>query len=265
MRFFPVIILLVFPTTSLSLSKRGCETWKPSPRDGWSSTGPPIRVSETVNCTTERAKKDGDGEGNCKIQQYKMGIIANATINATQVTDTDVTYRYHVNTSMTNKEAIIQLVRKAVHPRYLEGVNLNRLAVLPFTTPADTTKNGTYGYWAFVPAIYCWSGYLEDCDGEIDEDLDDYPVVVCGFRIQSNGTKESDTTYHGKSTFLELDEEDAVASEVRPWPEYKEAVEMAKERNEADVEDSEDSGAMKHYGTLTAILRSSLASLFVFL
>ncbi|KAF4345166.1 hypothetical protein FBEOM_872 [Fusarium beomiforme] len=210
MKIFLVILLLVFPTTSFSLSKRGCATWNPSPHDGWTTTGPPIRVSRTINCTAERAKENGHGKDNCKGQQYKMGIIANATINATQVTDTNVTYPYHGNTSIKNKETIIQLVRRNVNLRYLEEINLNRLTVLPFTTPANTTKNGTYGYWALVPSRYCCRGYLEDCDDELEEDLNEYPVTVCGFRIQSHGENESSTTYHGKNTFVELDEEDSV-------------------------------------------------------
>ncbi|KAL9561442.1 hypothetical protein ACKAV7_014289 [Fusarium commune] len=262
MKLFAAILLLVFPATAVSLSKRDCKSFDLSGtgRKGWSRMGQPIRVSEIVNCTAERAKENGDGKGNCNIQRYKMGIIANATINSTDGATYQAPAPANLNTSMTNKKAIIKALKKDAGP--LENVTLDRLVVLPFTAPFNTTPNGTYGYWTFTPAMQCWRGYPEDCDGDLEEDLDGYPAWVCGFRLKSNRTDENGTTYEGNVSFVEMDEEDAlIKSEIRPWPELSRAREMAREWDEADV----DSGAMRYYGISTAAIWSSLACLFVFI
>ncbi|KAF4415870.1 endoribonuclease L-PSP [Fusarium acutatum] len=109
MNLFTAILLLVFRATAASLSKRDCESFELSDagRKGWSRMGQPIRVSEIVNCTAERAKENGDGKGNCKIQRYQMGIIANATINSTDGATFRTPAPANLNTSMTNKKAII--------------------------------------------------------------------------------------------------------------------------------------------------------------
>ncbi|KAG9494982.1 hypothetical protein J7337_013211 [Fusarium musae] len=261
MKLLKLILLLAFPSIAASLSKRDCESFDltdPGP-NGWSRTGQPIRVSETVNCTAERAKENGDGKGNCNIQRYKMGIIANATINSTD----GATYRApspaNLNTSMANKKAIIKAVKGSVD---LSGVTLERLVVIPFTVPSNTTPNGTYGYWTFTPEIRCWRGYPKDCDGDLDDDLDGNSAVVCGFRLKSNSTDGNGTTYAGNVSFVEEEEEDGVTkSEVRPWPEYQKARQIAAEWGRVDVE----SGAIRYYGMSTAAIWSSVAYLFVFI
>jgi hypothetical protein len=108
--------------------------------------------------------------------------------------------------------------------------------------------------------MQCWRGYPKDCDGDLEEDLDGYPAVVCGFRLKSNGTDGNGTLYEGNASFVERYEEDAlIKSEIRPWPEFIRAREMARERDEADVD-----SAMRCYGISTAAIWSSLACLFVF-
>ncbi|KAF5693649.1 hypothetical protein FDENT_1881 [Fusarium denticulatum] len=261
MKLSPANLLLMFPITAVSLSKRDCESFDltdPGP-NGWSRTGQPVRVSETVNCTAERAKENGDGRGNCNIQHYKMGIIANATINSTD----GATYRApslaNLDTSMTNKNAIIKAVKGSVD---LSGVTLERLVVIPFTAPFNTTRNRTYGYWTFTPEIRCWRGYPKDCDGDLEEDLDGNSAVVCGFRLKSNSSDDNGTTYAGNVSFVEREEADGLTkSEVRPWPEYQKAREIAVEWNRVDVE----SGAMRYHGISTAVIWSSVACLFVFI
>ncbi|KAF5971274.1 endoribonuclease L-PSP [Fusarium coicis] len=235
MKFIELILLLTFPSIAASLSKRDCESFdltNPGP-NGWSRTGQPIRVSEIVNCTAERAKENGDGKGNCNIQRYKMGIIANATINSTD----GATYRApspaNLNTSMANKNAIINAVKGSVN---LSGVTLERLVVIPFTVPSNTTPNGTYGYWTFTPEIRCWRGYQKDCDGDLEEDLNGNSAVVCGFRLKSNPTDGNGTTYAGNVSFVEEDEEDGLTKyEVRPWPEYQKARQIAAEWDRVDI------------------------------
>ncbi|KAH7468128.1 hypothetical protein FOMA001_g15136 [Fusarium oxysporum f. sp. matthiolae] len=260
MKLFAAILLLVFSAPAVSLSRRDCKSFDlGTGRKGWSRMGQPIRVSEIVNCTAERAKENGDGKGNCNIQRYRMGIIANATINSTDGATHQAPAPANLNTSMTNKKAIIKALKKDAGP--LENVTLDRLVVLPFTAPFNATPNGTYGYWAFTPAMQCWRGYPKDCDGDL-EDLDGYPAVVCGFRLKSNGTDGNGTLYEGNTSFVDRYEEDAlIKSEIRPWPEFIRAREMARERDEADV----DSGAMRCYGISTVAIWSSLACLFVFI
>ncbi|KAH7217021.1 uncharacterized protein BKA55DRAFT_546444 [Fusarium redolens] len=154
--------------------KADYKTWGPIQREG------------KRNGKRKRAKENGDGKGNCNIQRYKMGIIADATINSTDGATFQAPAPANLNTSMTKKKAIIKAVKKEIGT--LENVTLERLVVLPFTAPFNTTPNGTYGYWTFTPAMQCWRGYPKDCSGELEEDLDGYPVWVCGFRLKSNGT-----------------------------------------------------------------------------
>ncbi|KAI3580464.1 hypothetical protein IWW34DRAFT_619687 [Fusarium oxysporum f. sp. albedinis] len=203
MKLFAAILLLMFSAPAVSLSRRDCKSFDLSGtgRKGWSRMGQPIRVSEIVNCTAERAKENGDGKGNCNIQRYRMGIIANATINSTDGATHQAPAPANLNTSMTNKKAIIKALKKDAGP--LENVTLDRLVVLPFTAPFNATPNGTYGYWAFTPAMQCWRGYPKDCDGDLEEDLDGYPAVVCGFRLKSNGTDGNGTLYEGNASFVE--------------------------------------------------------------
>ncbi|KAH7210499.1 hypothetical protein BKA60DRAFT_651821 [Fusarium oxysporum] len=184
MKLFAAILLLVFSATAVSLSRRDCKSFDLSGtgRKGWSRMGQPIRVSEIVNCTAERAKENGDGKGNCNIQRYRMGIIANATINSTDGATHQAPAPANLNTSMTNKKAIIKALKKDAGP--LENVTLDRLV--------------------------CWRGYPKDCDGDLEEDLDGYPAMVCGFRLKSNGTDENGTSYEGNVSFVERDEEDAL-------------------------------------------------------
>ncbi|KAF4958094.1 hypothetical protein FGADI_2652 [Fusarium gaditjirri] len=261
MKPIAAILLVGFPATAVSLCKRDCKSFdlsSPGPR-GWSRMGEPIRVSEIVNCTSERAKENGDGKGNCNIQRYKMGIIANATINSTDGATFQAPAPANLNTSMSNKKTIIKALKNTVVP---QKVTLERLVVLPFTVPFNTTPNGTYGYWTFTPAMQCWRGYPKDCDGDLEEDLNGYSAVVCGFRLKSNATDENGTTFEGNVSFVEMDEEDAlIKSEIRPWPELSRANERAREWDEADV----DSGAMRYYGISMAAIWSSLACLFVFI
>ncbi|RKK92195.1 hypothetical protein BFJ68_g8586 [Fusarium oxysporum] len=262
MKLFAAILLLVFSAPAVSLSRLDYKPFDLSGtgRKGWSRMGQPIRVSEIVNCTAERAKENGDCKGNCNIQRYRMGIIANATINSTDGATHQAPAPVNLNTSMTNKKAIIKALKKDAGP--LENVTLDRLVVLPFTAPFNPTLNGTYGCWAFKPAMQCWRGYPKDCDGDLEEDLDGYPAVVCGFRLKSDGTDGNGTLYEGNASFVERYEEDVlIKSEIRPWPEFIRAREMARERDEADV----DSGAMRCYGISTAAIWSSLACLFVFI
>ncbi|EXM18783.1 RidA family [Fusarium oxysporum f. sp. vasinfectum] len=163
-----------------------------------------------------------------------MGIIANATINSTDGATHQAPASANLKTSMTNKKAIIKALKKDAGP--LENVTLDRLVVLPFTAPFNATPNGTYGYWTFTPAMQCWRGYPKDCDGDLEEDLDGYPAVVCGFRLKSNGTHGNGTSYEGNASFVERYEEDAlIRSEIRPWPEFNRAREMAREWDEADM------------------------------
>ncbi|KAG5788105.1 hypothetical protein H9Q69_012823 [Fusarium xylarioides] len=261
MKVFAATLLLAFPSITVSLNKHDCESFdltSPGPK-GFSRMGQPIRVSEIVNCTAERAKENGDGKGNCKIQRYKMGIIANATINRTDAATHQAPSPANLNTSVTNKKTIIKAFKNNVG---LENVTLERLVVIPFTAPFNTTPNGTYGYWTFTPAIQCWRGYPKDCDGDLEEDLDGYPAVICGFRLKSNSTDDNGTTFEGNVSFVERDEEDGlIKSEIRPWPEYQRAREMAVEWDRADV----DSGAMRYYEISTAAIWSSLVCLFVFI
>ncbi|KAF5635868.1 hypothetical protein F52700_5180 [Fusarium sp. NRRL 52700] len=262
MKLFEAILFLVFPSIGVALSKRDCESFHLTApgREGWTEMGQPLRVSEIVNCTAERAKENGDGKGNCNIQRYKMGIIANATINSTDRATFQAPSPANFNTSMTNKNAIIKALKHDVGP--LGNITLERLVVIPFTAPFNTTPNGTYGYWTFTPAIQCWRGYPKDCDGDLEEELDGYSAVVCGFRLKSNSTDDNGTTYEGNVSFVERAEEDAPTSiETRPWPRLYRAREIARLWDEADV----DSGAMRYYGISTAAIWSSLACVFVFI
>ncbi|KAF5723985.1 hypothetical protein FMUND_1306 [Fusarium mundagurra] len=260
MKPFVAFFLLAFPSIAVSLTKRDCESFYltgPGPK-GCSRMGQPIRVSEIVNCTAERAKENGDDKGNCNIQRYRMGIIANATINSTDGATHQAPSPANLNTSMTNKKAIIKAFKNSVE---LWNVTLERLVVIPFTAPFNTTPNGTYGYWTFTPAIQCWLGYPKDC-GDLEEDLDGYAALVCGFRLKSNSTDGNGTTFEGNVSFVERDKEDAlIKSEIRPWPEYSRAREMAVEWDRAGV----DSGAMSYFGISTASIWSSLVCLFVFI
>ncbi|VTT75158.1 unnamed protein product [Fusarium fujikuroi] len=250
MKAFAAALLLAFPSIAASLTKRDCDSFDltaPGPK-GWSRMGQPIRVSEIVNCTAERAKKNGDGKGNCNIQRYIMGIIANATINSTDGATFQAPSPANLNTSMTNKKAIIKALKHDIGP--LGNVTLDRLVVIPFIAPFNTTPNGTYGYWTFTPAIQCWRGHPRDCDGDLEEELDGYSAVVCGFRLKSNSTDDPVTTYEGNVSFVEMDEEDGlIKSEIRPWPSLSKAQEWDKEWDEADV----DSGAGNKKSILEAV------------
>lgn len=262
MKAFAAVLLLAFPSIAVSLTKRDCDSFDVTApgSKGWSRMGQPIRVSEIVNCTAERAKRNGDGKGNCNIQRYIMGIIANATINSTDGATFQAPSPANLNTSMTNKEAIIKALKHDIGP--LGNVTLDRLVVIPFIAPFNTTPNGTYGYWTFTPAIQCWRGHPRDCDGDLEKELDGYSAVVCGFRLKNNSTDSNVTTYEGNVSFVEMDEEDAlIKSEIRPWPSLSKAQEWAREWDEADV----DSGAVRYHGISTAAIWSSLACLFVFI
>ncbi|KAF5551356.1 hypothetical protein FMEXI_3474 [Fusarium mexicanum] len=262
MKVLAAILLFVFPSIAVSLTKRDCERFEltaPGP-GGWTKMGQPLRVSEVINCTAERAKENGDGKGNCNIQRYEMGIIANATVNSTDGATFQAPSPASLNTSITNKKAIIGALKDRISP--LQSVNLERLVVIPFTAPFNTTPNGTYGYWTFTPAMQCWRGHPRDCDGGVEDDLDGYSAVVCGFRLNRNSRDNNGTAYEGNVTFVESDEEDAPGkSESKPWPELTRAREIAREWDVADT----NSGATRYHGISTAAVWSSLACLFVFI
>ncbi|KAH7217022.1 uncharacterized protein BKA55DRAFT_697726 [Fusarium redolens] len=140
MRKYIIFLLLLFPTVSLSLSKRGCQNFKPEfPHDckGVFAKGSPIRVSELVICTAERAEEDGH-DGKCNIQRSKIGIIANSTITRTN--------NGTLKTSLEAKRSILEAVRDAASPKALEHVNLKRLVVMPFTAPSLMIPKGKRGY-----------------------------------------------------------------------------------------------------------------------
>jgi len=193
---FTIFFLILFPTASLSLSKRSCKTFKlESPNDskGYFDMGGATRLSELVNCTAERAKENGDDRGRCKIQSSKIGIILNSTI-----TDT---YNMLLDTSLENKKSILEAVRDVASPKTMEYVNLEGLVVIPYTNSSLVIPKGKRGYWMFAADMNCWPGILDDCDN--DDDLDNTDVVVCGFRIDRKGSSESDTEYRGRVEFVE--------------------------------------------------------------
>ncbi|KAF5963771.1 hypothetical protein FBULB1_13177 [Fusarium bulbicola] len=142
---------------------------------GHSAPGRQVRVSAHINCTTEKAREDGPPMNQCNNDPYKMGIIVNSTINAT----------------ISDKAALLEIVRDAADPATANRVNLNRILVIPFTNTHDTAENGTTGYWIFVPELQCFNGVLEDCKGD-DEDWDGEAVVACGYKMLSRGANASD-------------------------------------------------------------------------
>jgi hypothetical protein len=105
-----------------------------------------------------------------------------------------------------------------------------------------------------------WRGLLDDCSN--DDDLEDTVVVVCGFKIDSRGRNDSYAKYGGGLEFVEDNDPNSnIKLDVRPWPDYDRSVEMAKEWEADDVEES---AGMKHYKVSPAIIWSSFASFFVF-
>ncbi|KAF5650031.1 hypothetical protein F52700_470 [Fusarium sp. NRRL 52700] len=174
-----------------------------------------------------------------------MGIIVNSTINAT----------------ISDKAALLEIVRDAADPAIAYRVNLNRTLVIPFTNSHDTAENGTTGYWTFLPYLHCWNGVLKDCQGD-DEDWDGEVVVACGYKILSRGANASTAVYDGEISFVneygkeysESDEED------RPWPEYETAVEWVEEHKE-----DSDSGALKPESAYSARMALTWFSITVFL
>ncbi|CZR45207.1 uncharacterized protein FPRO_15618 [Fusarium proliferatum ET1] len=250
---FIIFFLTFFPAASLSLSKRNCQTFKlESPNDskGYFDEGSSIRVTELVNCTAERAKKNGDNRGNCRIQGTKIGIIANSTIIQADGIPLD--------TSLKNKRSILKAARDVADSKTMEYVTLQRPAVIPYTNSSWVIPKGKRGYWVWTPDMNCWPGTLDD----FDDDLDDTEVVVCGFRIDRKGSNESDAKYRGDVGFVEDDDPNSrIKPGVRPWPDYDEAVGMAEEWEKNDVQE-EESLATRFYNVVPTLVWSLLVSLF---
>lgn len=253
---FTIFFLMLFPTASLSLSKRSCKTFKlASPNDskGYFNMGGATRLSELVNCSAERAKENGDDRGEYKIQSSKIGIILNSTI-----TDT---CNMLLDTYLENKKSILQAVREVASPKTMEYVNLEGLVVISYTNSFLVMPKGKRGYWMFAADMNCWPGTLDDCDN--DDDLDDTDVVVCGFRLDRKGSSESDTEYRGRVELMEdSDPNSRVEPGVRPWPDYDRAVEMAEEWGKNDVH-VEESLATRFYNVFPTLVLSSLGSVFI--
>ncbi|CVL03683.1 uncharacterized protein FMAN_15055 [Fusarium mangiferae] len=192
-----IFFLVFFPAVSLSLSERSCQTFKlESPNDskGNFDKGSSIHVTKLVNCTADRAKKDGDDRGNCRIQSPKIGIIANSTITQ----DDGEPFK----TSLGSNKSILEAARDVADSKTMRG------------------------YWTWAPDMNCWPGTLDDCDD--DDDLDDTEVVVCGFRIDRKGSNKSDAEYRGRIGFVENNDPNSrIKSGVKPWLDYEEAVSTA--------------------------------------
>ncbi|KAF5584019.1 uncharacterized protein FSUBG_12933 [Fusarium subglutinans] len=174
-----------------------------------------------------------------------MGIIVNSTINAT----------------ISDKAALLEIVRNAADPATAQRVNLNRTLVIPFTNPHDTAENGTTGYWTFVPELQCFNGVLKDCKGD-DEDWDGEVAVACGYKILSRGANASTAVYDGEVSFVrEFGAEYSKSDEEkRPWPEYETAVEWVEEHKE-----DSDSGALKYASAYSARMALTWFSLTILL
>ncbi|KAF5539418.1 hypothetical protein FMEXI_8907 [Fusarium mexicanum] len=177
-----------------------------------------------------------------------MGIIVNSTINAT----------------ISDKAALLEIVRDAADPATVRSLNLNRTLVIPLSNPYTAVENGTTGYWTFLPELHCFNGVLKNCKGD-DEDWDGEVVVACGYKMFNRGANASMAEYDGEVSFVQefgaeyskSDEED------RPWPEYETAVEWVEEHKE-----DSDSGALKcasAYSARMALTWFSLAILLFFI
>lgn len=239
-----ISLLLLFPTTSMSLVKRGCESFEIMDKEGHSAPGQQVRVSAKINCTTEKAREDGPPMDQCNNDRFKMGIIVNSTVNAT----------------ISDKAALLEIVRDAADPAIARVTNLNRTLVIPFSNPQLTVQNGSTGYWTFLPELHCWNGVLRDCKGD-DEDWDGEVVVACGYKILSRGVNASTVVYDGEVTFVKEygSEYSKSDEEERPWPEYETAVEWV-EKHKEDSDSSALERASAH-SALMAFILSSLATL----
>lgn len=106
----------------------------------------------------------------------------------------------------------------------------------------------------------CLLGTPDACDN--DDDMDDTEVVVCGFRIDRKGSNESDAEYRGRIGFVEDDDLNSrIKPGVKPWPDYEEAVGMAEEWENNDVQE-EDSLATKLCTVVPTLAWPLLVSLF---
>ncbi|KAM0543960.1 hypothetical protein ACHAPJ_012055 [Fusarium lateritium] len=244
-----IILLLMYPTVALSLSKRTRESFEPKGEygsEGYTTYAKPVRVSGPYNCTKDQSRQNGNRSGYCNLDRYKMGITVNSTVN---VSVSDIT-------------TILEAVRDAADPEEVEHVNLNKTVVMPFSIPYETTPNGTWGWYTFEAKQHCWEGQLGDCSDN-DEDKDDTMVKVCGWVFLNGGNNESARTYDGRISFVESAKVEG--QEDRPFPEYEDAVEKAKESAESS---EEDSGATQHVAissVFTYVLWSGLASLFLYM
>ncbi|EXL42593.1 hypothetical protein FOCG_15049 [Fusarium oxysporum f. sp. radicis-lycopersici 26381] len=161
---FTIFFLMLFPTASLSLSKRSCKTLKlESPNDskGYFDMGGATRLSELVNCSAERAKENGDDRGECKIQSSKIGIILNSTITDTR--------NMLLDTYLENKKSILQAVRDVASPKTMEYVNLEGLVVISYTNSFLVIPKGKRGYWMFAADCYMEMGTIGSSDVEMLE------------------------------------------------------------------------------------------------
>ncbi|KAF5687211.1 hypothetical protein FDENT_5535 [Fusarium denticulatum] len=176
-----------------------------------------------------------------------MGIVVNSTVNAT----------------ISDKAALLEIVRDAADPATARSVNLNRTLVIPFSNPHTTVENGITGYWTFLPELHCWNGVLKDCKGD-DEDWDGEVVVACGYKMLIRGATASMAEYDGEVGFVQEHGAEYSKSdeEKRPWPEYETAVEWVEEHKE-----DSGSGALKQasaYSARMALIWFSLTiSLFL--
>ncbi|KAI1298800.1 hypothetical protein F5Y03DRAFT_386517 [Xylaria venustula] len=159
------------------------------------SYGRRLRVTPTLNCTSQLAQSQGGNGSTCSFHRYSMGLFE--ILNYTYTSPNSLE-EYALPIDADTKKQILSLVLVA-NPPNITTADFN--ATIP-----DFNVGGT-GFYLFNPRMICYNGTLSGCDSSNGLE---------GARIQTCGEQQ----YKGYVSFFPPI---TAANETDPQPTYAEA------------------------------------------
>ncbi|KAI8667151.1 hypothetical protein LRP88_01098 [Fusarium phalaenopsidis] len=217
-----VVLLSLFPTRALCLSKRSCTSFEPQGKYGNKGYTVPslktFRTSEYINCTTEVAREKGEDDV-CEVDRYTMGLTLNSTVNV----------------SVSDIQPVLDAVKEAASSDRRAKIDLNETILVPFRVSEPGIPAGKAGYLAFTPIMRCWEGLLGDCSGD-DEKLGGTVVEACGYEYEGHRAVAGEQMVVGKEDVVQSDSKELKG---KPQPTWEEAQEKAKKEKDSDSEEKD--------------------------